>query len=163
MLHFTYKVFDYIQPERTCCAFDLSRISNSHAGPGWLNELGSCRTRVDYLTTHTSLSPIEDLGGSMSQEVVGPGWLNELGRCRIRVDYLTTHTSLSPIEDLGGSRSQEVRLPNNSYKPITNTVWVRAQLYKLQKECTRLAAASDGVLLLLPPLKLVSMIQLKYC
>jgi hypothetical protein len=34
-------------------------------GPGWLNELGSCRAQVaqwvrylDYLTTHTSLSPI---------------------------------------------------------------------------------------------------------
>jgi hypothetical protein len=28
-------------------------------------------------------------------------------------------------------------LPNNSYKPITNTTWVRARL------CTRLAAASN--------------------
>ena len=36
-----------------------------------------------------------------------------------------------------------VGLPNNSYKPITNTAWVRAQLCKLQKGCTRLAAASD--------------------
>jgi hypothetical protein len=36
-----------------------------------------------------------------------------------------------------------VRLPNNSYKPITNTAWVRPRLYKLQKGCTRLAAASD--------------------
>jgi hypothetical protein len=32
---------------------------------------------------------------------------------------------------------------NNSYKPITNAVWVRAQLCKLQKRCTRLATASD--------------------
>ena len=32
---------------------------------------------------------------------------------------------------------------NNSYKPITNTAWVRALLCKLQKRCTRLAAASD--------------------
>ena len=31
----------------------------------------------------------------------------------------------------------------NSYKPITNTAWVRARLCKLQKGCTRLAAASD--------------------
>ena len=36
-----------------------------------------------------------------------------------------------------------VGLPNNSYKPITNTAWVRARLCKLQKGCTRLAAASD--------------------
>ena len=28
---------------------------------------------------------------------------------------------------------------NNSYKPITNTGWVRARLCKLQKGCTRLA------------------------
>jgi hypothetical protein len=34
-------------------------------------------------------------------------------------------------------------LPNNSYKPITNTAWVRDRLCKLQKGCTRLAAASD--------------------
>jgi hypothetical protein len=38
-----------------------------------------------------------------------------------------------------------VRLPNNSYTPITNTAWVRARLCKLQKMCTRLAAASDKV------------------
>jgi hypothetical protein len=59
----------------------------------------------------------------------------------------------------------------NSYKPITNTAWVRAQLGKLQKGYTRLAAASDKVYQLLPrvggslrvlrlppPLKLVAMI-----
>ena len=34
---------------------------------------------------------------------------------------------------------------NNSYKPITNTEWVRARLGKLQKGCTRLAVASDKV------------------
>jgi hypothetical protein len=33
--------------------------------------------------------------------------------------------------------------PNNSYKPIINTAWVRARLCKLRKGCTRLAAASD--------------------
>jgi hypothetical protein len=38
-----------------------------------------------------------------------------------------------------------VGLSNNSYKPITNTVWVRTRLCKLQKGCTRLAAASDKV------------------
>ena len=36
-------------------------------------------------------------------------------------------------------------LPNNSYKPITNTAWVRARLCKLQKGYFRLAAASDKV------------------
>jgi hypothetical protein len=39
--------------------------------------------------------------------------------------------------------------PGNSYKPITNTTWVRARLCKLQKGCTRLAAASDKVYRLL--------------
>jgi hypothetical protein len=42
-----------------------------------------------------------------------------------------------------------VGLPNNSYKPITNTSWVRARLCKLQKGCIRLAAASDKVYQLL--------------
>jgi len=43
--------------------------------------------------------------------------------------------------------SYVVGLPNNSYKPITNTVWVCAR--KLQKGCTRLAASSDKVYQLL--------------
>jgi hypothetical protein len=33
----------------------------------------------------------------------------------------------------GGSMSYVVGLPSNSYKPITNTAWVRARLCKLQK------------------------------
>ena len=36
-------------------------------------------------------------------------------------------------------------LPNNSCKPITSTAWVRARLCRLQKGCTRVAAASDKV------------------
>ena len=50
--------------------------------------------------------------------------------------------------DPGGSMSQVVG-SNNSYKPITNTAWVRVRLCKLQKGCTRLAAASDKVYQLL--------------
>jgi hypothetical protein len=42
-----------------------------------------------------------------------------------------------------------VGLPNNSYKPITNTAWIRTRICKLQKGCTRLAAASDKVYQLL--------------
>ena len=49
----------------------------------------------------------------------------------------------------GGSMSQVVGSPNNTYKPITNTAWVRAGLCKLQKGCTRLAAANDTVYQLL--------------
>ena len=49
----------------------------------------------------------------------------------------------------GGSMSLVVGLPNNSYKPITNTAWVHTRLCKLQKGCTRLAAASDKVYQLL--------------
>jgi hypothetical protein len=45
--------------------------------------------------------------------------------------------------------SQVVGLPNNSYKPITNTAWVRTWLCKLQKRCTRLEVASDKVYQLL--------------
>ena len=41
--------------------------------------------------------------------------------------------------------SQVVGLPNNSYKPITNTAWVRHRLCELQKGCTQLAAASYKV------------------
>ena len=48
-----------------------------------------------------------------------------------------------------GSMSQIDGLPNNSYKPITNAAWVYARLCKLQKWCTRLAAASDKVYQLL--------------
>jgi hypothetical protein len=42
-----------------------------------------------------------------------------------------------------------VGLPNNSYKPITNTAWVRARLCKLQKWCTQLAVVCDKVYQLL--------------
>jgi hypothetical protein len=45
--------------------------------------------------------------------------------------------------------NQVVGLPNNSFKPITNTAWVRARRCKLQKRCTRLAAARDKVFQLL--------------
>ena len=45
--------------------------------------------------------------------------------------------------------SYVIELPNNSYKPITDTAWVRARMCKLQKGCTRLAAASDQVYQLL--------------
>ena len=48
----------------------------------------------------------------------------------------------------GGSMSLVVG-SNNSYKPITNTAWVRARLCKLQKGYTPLAAASDKVYTLL--------------
>ena len=47
----------------------------------------------------------------------------------------------------GGSTSSVFGLPNNSYKPITNTAWVCFVDYK--KWCTRLAAASDKVYQLL--------------
>ena len=52
-------------------------------------------------------------------------------------------------EDSDGSMSQIVGLPSNSYKPNTNTAWVRTRLCKLQKVCTRLAAASDKIYQLL--------------
>ena len=83
----------------------------------------------------------------------------------------------------GGSMSQEVVLPNTSYKPITNTAWVRARFCKLQKglqvikksaldsksqvikftSCFLVVGGSHRVFRLLPPLKLVAKIQLKYC
>jgi hypothetical protein len=47
------------------------------------------------------------------------------------------------------SMSYVVGLPINSYKPITNTAWVRARLCKFQKGCTWLPAASDKVYQLL--------------
>jgi hypothetical protein len=56
----------------------------------------------------------------------------------------TGHSSIKE----GGSMS-EVAGSSNSYKPITNTAWVRARLCKLQKRWTRLAAASDKVYQLL--------------
>ena len=40
---------------------------------------------------------------------------------------------LYSMQGPGGSMSQVVGLPNNSYKPITNTAWVRTRLCKLQK------------------------------
>jgi hypothetical protein len=39
----------------------------------------------------------------------------------------------STIQGLNELGSWVVGLPNNSYKSITNTAWVRARLWKLQK------------------------------
>ena len=71
------------------------------------------------------------------------------------ISYKSQHPILSTVhicnvstqgfQDMGGSMSQVVGLPFKSYKPITNTAWVRTQLCKLQKGCTRLAAPSDKV------------------
>ena len=52
--------------------------------------------------------------------------------------------------------SEVVGLPSNSYKPITNTAWVRARLCKLQKGCTRIVVASDKVYQLLAHERLFS-------
>jgi hypothetical protein len=63
---------------------------------------------------------------------------------------LSLKTTLNILkESPGGSMSLVVGLPNNSYKPDINTAWARARLFKLQKGCTRLAAASDKVYQLL--------------
>jgi hypothetical protein len=45
--------------------------------------------------------------------------------------------------------SYVVGLPNNSYKPIINTTWVRAQLCKLQKRAHSTRNASDKMYKLL--------------
>ena len=84
---------------------------------------------------------------------------NKMGKDSVRIFCFVTATSISSslllIRDAsqekgpGGSMSQVVGLPNNSYKPITNTAWVLARLCKLQKGCTRLASASDKVYQLL--------------
>ena len=47
---------------------------------------------------------------------------------------------------IGGRWYTVYQKKKNSYKPITNTAWVRTRLCKLQKGCNRLAAASDKVL-----------------
>ena len=46
-------------------------------------------------------------------------------------------------EGPGGSMSQVVGLPNNSFKPITNTAWVRPRICKLQKRVHSTRSASD--------------------
>jgi hypothetical protein len=70
--------------------------------------------------------------------------------------------------------SSVVGLPNNSYKPITNTAWVRARLCKLQKKaaldsqpqvikftsCLPMVGGFYRVLRLLLPLKLVALIDI---
>ena len=52
------------------------------------------------------------------------------GLCNNQPAY---HLRLYFVEGPGSSMSQVIELPNNSYKPITNTAWVHARLCKLQK------------------------------
>ena len=90
-------------------------------------------------------------------------WDQKTGTCfwskknRIQVYFVLPETSacgpevnnINSWDGPGGSLSQVAGLLNNTYKPITNTTWVRARLCKLQIGCTRLAAASDEVYQLL--------------
>ena len=71
----------------------------------------------------------------------------------------------------GASMSLGVGFSNNSYKPISNTAWVCGRFVNYQPQphvmkftsCLPMVGDSLLVLRLLPPLKLVGMIQLKYC
>ena len=59
--------------------------------------------------------------------------------------------SIQPLSMMGPGGSMGLVVgSNSSCKPITNTACVRAQLCKLQKGWTRLAAASDNVYQCLP-------------
>ena len=71
-------------------------------------------------------------------------WMQTLSHQRI-VRQVGHYCNICLSKGSGGSMSQIVGLPNNSYKPITNTAWVRTRLCKLQKRYTRLTAASDKV------------------
>ena len=76
------------------------------------------------------------------------------GLCQLNDTLIIMQSTLiisimTMLEDPSGSMGQVVGLPNNPYKPITITAWIRARLCKLQKRCTRLAAASDKVYQLL--------------
>ena len=59
----------------------------------------------------------------------------------IPIDFYLHHESHNYYHRWGpgGSMSYVVGIPNNSYKPITNTASVRARLCTLQRGCTRLA------------------------
>ena len=50
--------------------------------------------------------------------------------CQIQLHF---HSLFFKIRGPGGSMNYVVGLPNNSYKPITNTAWVHTRLCKLQK------------------------------
>jgi hypothetical protein len=67
---------------------------------------------------------------------------------KIWFDFLCFNATFSNISAISWQPVlvvEEAEVPNNSYKTITNTAWVRAQFCKLQKGCTRFAVASDKV------------------
>ena len=77
-------------------------------------------------------------------------WRRDKSRCqKVNGDINDNIGHHKLLTGPGWLNCQVAGLPNNSYKPITNTVWVRVQLCKLQKGCIRLAAASDKVYQLL--------------
>jgi hypothetical protein len=66
------------------------------------------------------------------------------------IDWFSVfNATFSNISAISWTPVLVIGLPNNSYKPIINTAWVRARLCKLQKGCTRLAAASNKIYQLL--------------
>ena len=54
--------------------------------------------------------------------------------CKFCSDYFLFIFLNKPLKAPDGSMSQVVGLPNNSYKPITNTAWVHVRLCTLQKK-----------------------------
>jgi hypothetical protein len=93
------------------------------------------------------------------------------GTVKIMVGHLFTSALYSiRIEDPGGSMHYIDGLLNNSYKPITNTAWVRVRFVNYNKgalnsqpqvitftSCLPMVGGSLRVLRLLPPLKIVAM------
>ena len=87
------------------------------------------------------------------------------------VQYTTVYNIWCQIQSRARVAQNVVGLPNNSYKPIANTTWIRAQLCKLQKRVHSqpqvikftssllMVSGFVRVLRLFPPLKLVAMIS----
>jgi hypothetical protein len=67
--------------------------------------------------------------------VSGATRLDSMYSCPGRFSLLQSLLMLQPhvFQGLDGSMSWVVGLSNNSYKPITNTAWLRARRCKLQK------------------------------
>jgi hypothetical protein len=63
--------------------------------------------------------------------------------------HLNVHDTLLRLWRFLLNIQNEKRVCNNSYKPITNTAWVRARLCKLQKRVHSARSASDRVYQLL--------------
>ena len=124
-------IYDSCRSLNDCHHHEFFKTSSSDAE----SELEHLKSNVSWCTDITQSSskpPLDKIPGRPSVEqikIIREVLENSVCMCFLKI-LLKTYI-LSTVWPKTNSNAS--RLPNNSYKPITNTVWVHTRLCKLQK------------------------------